>query len=76
MMRYTELEEKQMKEIELRLTKICIDGIKSFIKFTEMMRRPGVVFTEEQKKKIMEAGDTKYQQKEILLLLEEDYDSK
>ncbi len=67
---------QEYREIEIRLVKICIDGIRGFIKFSETMRKPGIVFTEEQKKKIMEAGDTKYQQKEILLLLEEDYDSK
>ena len=62
-----------MKDVEIKLSKILVDGIRGFIKYTEIMRRPGIVFTEEQKKKIMEAGDSKYIQQEILLLLEEDY---
>ncbi len=62
----------EYKEIELKLSKILVNGIKGFIKFSEMMRRPGIVFTEEQKRKIMGTGDTKYQQKEILLLLEDE----
>lgn len=63
---------KEIKEIDLRFAKILIDGIKGFIKFTDMMRRPGIVFTEEQKRKIIEAGGPKYQQQEILLLLEDE----
>jgi len=64
---------QESKEIESRLAKICIDGIRGFIKYCDIMRKPGIVFTEEQKKKIMESGDSKYIQQEILLLLEEDY---
>ncbi len=64
---------EESKKIEIRLSKIFVDGIKGFIKYCDIMRRPGIVFTEEQKRKIIEAGDSKYQQKEIILLLEEDY---
>ena len=49
-----------------------IDAYKSVIRAFEMLRKPGIVFTEEQKKKIMELGDNRYKQQEIILkLLEE-----
>ncbi len=45
---------KELKGYELRFSKILVNGIRGFIKVIEMMRKPGIVFTEEQKKKIAE----------------------
>lgn len=56
---------EEFKEIEIKFSKMLVDGIKGFIKFAEIMRKPGVVFTEEQKKKIADFVDFNNEHKRV-----------
>ena len=44
--------EKEMTDIVWTMRRIMVEGIRGFAKYSEMMRRLGIIFTKRQKRKI------------------------
>ncbi len=44
--------EKEITEFVQNMRRIMVEGIRGFAKYSEMMRRPGIIFTKRQERKI------------------------